>query len=199
MLCARYNTDYENNIAILSMDVAHQQEMIRQAQAGNAAAFESLLDHHYDLIYRFAYKWCGNAAAAEDVAQLVCIKLAKSLAQFRFESAFTSWLYRIVINCAKDWQKAEQRHTHAADEHADVEAEPSANAPNAEHHIYLSQLLSRIDHMGEGFRETALLVHSEGFNHREAADILGVKESTISWRIHEIRKRLTSEDGGQSS
>lgn len=199
MQCVRYNTGHHNYFAILSMDVAQQQEMIRQAQAGNAAAFERLLDHHYDLIYRFAYKWCGNAAAAEDVAQLVCIKLANSLAQFRFESAFTSWLYRIVINCAKDWQKAENRHAHQSDDEAELDTQPSANVSNAEQHIYLSQLLSRINHMGEGFRETALLVHSEGFNHREAAEILGVKESTISWRIHEIRKRLTSEDGGQSS
>lgn len=195
MHAALYNTS-NNNDLVLTMDVAHQQEMIKQAQAGNAAAFECLLDHHYDLIYRFAYKWCGNEAAAEDVAQLVCIKLAKSLSQFRFDSAFSTWLYRVVINCAKDWQKSECRHD--GDTRAPLPEVSAASVANtSEQHIYLTQLLERINCMGEGFRETALLVHSEGFSHREAADILGVKESTVSWRLHEIRKRLASKDGGQ--
>lgn len=207
MQCARYNSINIHPIyseVANSMEVAHQHEMIRQAQRGNASAFECLLDHHYDLIFRFAYKWCGNDAAAEDISQLVCIKLAKSLSQFRFDSAFSTWLYRVVINCAKDWQKAERRHEGVQRESLpDNPAQTGLNVescsePQSEQQIYLSQLLVKIAEMGEGFQETALLVHSEGFSHREAADVLGVKESTISWRIHEIRKRLASQDGGQA-
>ena len=44
--------------------------------------------------------------------------------------------------------------------------------------------------MADGFKETALLVHAEGLSHAEAAEVLGVKESTISWRLHEMRKQL---------
>src|SRR3954468_21991015 len=113
------------------------QDLIRRAQAGDAAAFASLVDEHYETIHRFAWKWCGHAANAEDIAQLSCIKLAGSLVQFRFQAAFTSWLYQLVISCARDWQRSQQRHEH--DELP--EDAPTPAASQAEDHIYLAQLL----------------------------------------------------------
>lgn len=171
-----------------------ESELIRRAQAGSADAFESLLEARYDTLYRFAFKWCGNKADAEDVAQQACIKLARSLSQFRFESQFSSWLYRLVINCAKDWQKSQSRHETNEprvdeDENAEDHLSPGVSNP-AENHIYLQQILILLGNLAEGFKETALLVHAEGLSHAEAADILGVKESTISWRLHEIRRHL---------
>ena len=47
--------------------------------------FETLLNVHYERIYRFAYRWCGNATDAEDITQLACIKLARTIGQFRGE------------------------------------------------------------------------------------------------------------------
>jgi len=164
--------------------------LIRRAQAGDAAAFSALVELHYDTIHRFAWKWCGHAANAEDIAQLACIKLAASLAQYRFQAAFTSWLYRLVISCAQDWQRGQRRHDHDAL----PEDESGDDARRAEDHIYLLQLLGQLDGLGEGMKETALLVHSEGMSHAEAGQVLGVSESTISWRIHVIRKALAREE-----
>lgn len=162
--------------------------LIRSAQSGDQQAFAQLLETHYDSIYRFAYRWCGNRADAEDITQLACIKLAQSLGQFRFEAAFSSWLYRLVINCAKDWYKSQNHHQHNAIEDW-IEPE-SAPDQHAEHSIYLQQLMRFLAQMSEGFKETALLVHGEGMSHAEAAEVLQVKESTVSWRLHEIRKQL---------
>jgi len=185
-----------------------ESELIRRAQAGNADAFESLLETRYDTLYRFAFKWCGNKSDAEDVAQQACIKLARSITQFRFESQFSSWLYRLVINCAKDWQKSQ--HRHQGDELSDEQSEdPDFNenfsaSTEMETSIYLQQILQLLSQMAEGFKETALLVHAEGLSHAEAAEVLGVKESTISWRLHEMRKQLhafqqsTIHKGGRS-
>ncbi|MBK8187307.1 MAG: RNA polymerase sigma factor [Cellvibrio sp.] len=175
-----------------------ESELIRRAQAGNADAFESLLETRYDTLYKFAFKWCGNKSDAEDVAQLACIKLAGSISQFRFESQFSSWLYRLVINCAKDWQKSQARHQgkniddiHQTGNEEEKEGhENLANTNPAENRIYLQQILQLLNTMADGFKETALLVHAEGLNHAEAAEVLGVKESTISWRLHEMRKQL---------
>jgi RNA polymerase sigma-70 factor (ECF subfamily) len=166
------------------------QDLIRRAQAGDAAAFASLVDQHYDTIHRFAWKWCGHAANAEDIAQLACIKLAGSLAQFRFQAAFTSWLYRLVISCAQDWHRGQQRHEHEAL----PEDEPDADASRTEDGIYLAQLLEQLDELGEGMKATALLVHAEGLSHAEAGAILGVSESTISWRVHTIRKQMATHE-----
>jgi RNA polymerase sigma-70 factor (ECF subfamily) len=163
-----------------------EQDLIRRAQEGDATAFGELLDLYYDTIFRFAWKWCRHRMNAEDIAQLACIKLANSLAQYRFQAAFSSWLYRLVISCAQDWQRSQSRHDH--DELH--ESMPLDDESQAEDQIYLLQLLGELATLGEGMKETALLVHAEGLSHAEAGAILGVSESTISWRIHTIRRHM---------
>jgi len=170
------------------MSPADHTGLIRAAQAGDGHAFAQLLADSYDSIYRFAYRWCGNQADAEDITQQACIKLGQTIGQFRFEAAFNSWLYRLVINCAKDWYKSQNRHQHDnIDDWIEPERAPDQTAENS---IYLQQLLRLLEQMAEGFKETALLVHGEGLSHAEAAAILQLKESTVSWRLHEIRKQL---------
>src|SRR5690348_6471697 len=176
------------------MDPTQLTGLIRRAQGGDVASFAELLDLHYDTIYRFAWKWCGHRTDAEDIAQQACIKLAQSLRQFRFQAAFTSWLYRLVVSCAQDWQRAQQRHRH--DELPEDAPGPDARTEDA---IHLNQLLAQLDDIGEGMRETALLVHAEGLSHAEAGEILGVSESTISWRIHTMRKQMTRREQLASS
>jgi RNA polymerase sigma-70 factor (ECF subfamily) len=172
------------------MDERHLTALIRRAQASDTSAFAELVDLHYDTIYRFAWKWCGHRTNAEDIAQQSCIKLAGNLGQFRFQAAFSSWLYHLVINCARDWQRTQQRH-----EHDDLtETEPTTDDERTEDSIYLLQLLAQLDELGEGMRETALLVHAEGLNHAEAGAVLGVSESTISWRVHAIRKHMNKRE-----
>lgn len=175
--------------------------LIKEAQGGNAAAFARLLEWVYDIIFRFAFKWAGNRVDAEDITQTVCIKLAKVIGQFRFESAFTSWLYRLVINCANDWQRKEQRHPNgdrAGAQHSnahphDLEGQEGSEN-SAETHTELARVVAHVNAMGKDYKETLLLVYAEGQSHAEAAHILGVKESTISWRLHDIRKRLAALD-----
>ena len=184
--------------------------LIRAAQAGDADAFERLLEAYYDTLYRFAYRWSGNRADAEDITQQACIKLAGAVASYRFESAFTSWLYRVVVNCARDGAWDQGRH---AAHSVDVARERSSGAnpggspeesavegADVEHYTYLWQLLRQLDALPDGIKETLLLVHAEGLTHREAAAVLDVKESTVSWRLHEFRKnyRLALDGGGIS-
>jgi RNA polymerase sigma-70 factor (ECF subfamily) len=144
---------------------------------------------HYDRLFKFAYKWCGVRVDAEDITQQACIKIARSIQQFRFDAAFSSWLYRIVINCAKDWQRSQSRHVANPDEMNARESDCVVDS-GAENELLLRQVMRHIDTMAEGTKETLLLVYGEGHTHGEAADILEVKESTISWRLHEVRKQL---------
>jgi len=166
---------------------------IRNAQSGDASAFECLLEMIYDLIFSFAFKWAGNRSDAEDITQLVCIKLARVINQFRFDSAFSSWVYRIVINCAKDWWRTEKRNHHEGLDDDSGHTNPESFDYSAFSQVELRQTLAEIENMGTDYKETVLLVHSEGLTHAEAAAILQVKESTISWRLHDVRKRLASE------
>lgn len=178
----------------------HEQALIQAAQNGDAQAFEELLNARYDTIYRFALKWCGCVSDAEDIAQLSSIKLAQGIRQFRGESAFTTWLYRLVINCAKDWQRTQARHQSVEDVESSASSIDDRHDGNAaESQLYLQQVLSKVASFGEGFKETLVLVFGEGLNHAEAAEVLGIKESTVSWRIHQVRKQLNllQTEGGE--
>lgn len=160
---------------------------LRAAQRGDSAAFAQVVEDCYDTIFRFAMKYAGHRQDAEDIAQQACIKLATAIGSYRFEAAFSSWLYRLVLNCAHDWRRQQSRHF-AGDLPEDWGK--GAEDRSGESQIYLQQVLSRVDAMGEGLRDALVLVVGEGLSHAEAAELLGVKESTISWRLHEVRKRL---------
>lgn len=164
-------------------------DTLRRAQQGDATAFAEVVDGCYDTIFRFALKYTGHRQDAEDVAQQACIKLAGAIVSFRFESAFSTWLYTLVLNCARDWYR------HVGYEPArelTPEEDPGVGDDRGESLVYLRQVLQRVDGMGEGFREALVLVAGEGLSHAEAAQLLGVQESTVSWRLHQIRKRLAS-------
>ena len=162
---------------------------LEKARAGDAAAFAEVVDACYASIFRFAMKYTGQRQDAEDVAQQACIKLAQSIASYRFEAAFSSWLYALVLNCARDWHRQQARHR--SDELVE-DCAPAAPGDDGESGIYLRQVLREVDAMGSDYRDTLVLVAGEGLSHREAAELLGVKESTVSWRLHEIRKKLAS-------
>ncbi|MFT4632487.1 MAG: RNA polymerase sigma-70 factor (ECF subfamily) [Candidatus Pseudothioglobus sp.] len=171
-----------------SADDTTTQAQIRAIQAGDRDAFAALVEQHYALILRVALRATANQRDAEDVTQQACIKLGRSINTFRFESMFSTWLYRLVINCAHDWRKSQVRHQHdtAEQEISEAGVELSADAG-----IRLGQVMHAIEALGQHFVDTVVLVIGEGLTHREAADALDVKESTISWRLHEIRKRLS--------
>jgi len=166
--------------------VTEEEALIRAAQSGDAAAFEQLLERHYDTVYRFAYKWCGSRVDAQDITQQACMKLAQSLGQFRFDSAFTSWLYRLVVNCARDWARSQRRHAPAAD--VEPDSEP-AGGDTVQQRAFFWELLEQLEALPDGIKETLLLVYAEGLSHAETAAALNIKESTVSWRLHEFRKR----------
>ena len=72
------------------------------AGSGDRAAFATLIDRHYDRIFRFAWRLTGAADLAEDLAQDVVILLAKRISQFRGDAKFTTWLYQVTLNAARD-------------------------------------------------------------------------------------------------
>lgn len=170
-------------------------DLIRKAQGGDAAAFERLVAAHYDFIFRVAFKWCGHKEDAQDIAQDVCIKLARGIGGFGFQSSFTSWLYRLVINTAVDMK----RKTRPVLDIADYDA-PSGDAAHEEAQ-YTAEVLRAVQALPENEKTAILLVAAEGLSHKEAAQIMDCKESTVSWYIHEGRKKLEAmkdiEEGGR--
>ncbi|MGN7437894.1 MAG: RNA polymerase sigma factor [Alcanivorax sp.] len=163
-------------------------ELIQRASRGDAEAFEALVNTYYEAMFKMAYKWCGNNRDAEDITQEACIKLARGIASYKGDSKFTSWLYVLVVNTAKDWYKSQNRHP----EGTELLESIVADEEKTEDKLYTKQVLAEVYKLPEAEKESLLLVMGQGLSHKEAAKLSGVKESTISWRIHEARKKLSS-------
>lgn len=168
---------------------ASDRDLVRLAQDGDRAAFRLLLERHYGLLYRVAYRFLGSRAEAEDAAQEMAMALATKIAGFGGKSRFTTWLYQIALNHCRD--RARRRRSVARIEAAFVEVQLQRSADWADSDLRLQWLYLAIDRLKPDLKETALLVLAEDMNHAEAGDVLGIKESTVSWRMHEVRKRLS--------
>lgn len=164
------------------------QALVVRARNGDPEAFGELLADHYDLIYRTAWRWCGNRTDAEDIAQEVCVKLGCAIAGFDGRSAFSSWVYRITLNAVRDFQRAGSRRSRQVNALAEIsptdqEADQEAAATNR-------QLWEAVRRLPEKQRDAVLLVYAEELSHADAADIMGIKEATVSFHAHEARKTL---------
>ncbi len=169
-------------------------QIIRNAQKGDRESFEHLLRLHYDMMYRVAYRFTGHASDAEDIVQEVCVALVDKLASYRSRSRFTTWLYRLIVNHCLDFRKKQATDRARDRKYAEMELMVTAEAQEANRKA--AWLYRSVALLSSPFKETALLVLAEELSHAEAAKILDCKESTISWRMHEIRKHLTGQQEG---
>lgn len=158
------------------------------AQKGDRLAFQKLLELHYDMIYQVAYRFTGQCEDAEDITQEVCVGLASKIHAYRGEAKFKTWLYTIIVNaCLDGHRKRERQYAQLAD-YLEYQAHDRAvSDDNAQQVAWLYRELARLK---EPFKETAFLVLAEDLSHADVGKILGCSESTISWRMHEIRHKL---------
>lgn len=167
------------------------QSLVEKAQAGDRDAFAALAERHYGLMFKVAWQWCGHRADAEDIAQDAAIKLARNIRSFQFESAFTTWLYRLVINTAKDYYKAKNRRSTREmpmfEDMAYISAEPTPEQKMAD-----KDVLQAIAALPQTLKETVLLVCWQGLSHKEAGTIMDCSEGTVSWRVSEARKKIAA-------
>lgn len=162
--------------------------LVARAKAGDRDAFSDLVARHYDFVFRVAWKWCGRKADAEDIAQEVCARLGRAISSFGGQGAFTTWLYALTLNAARDHgRKAvrEARKAEAFGVHALTFGEAAEEPDDA-----ADRLWQAVRRLPDKQREAVLLVYGEGLGHAATADIMGCAEATVSWHVHEAKKRL---------
>ena len=159
-----------------------------RAASGDRQAFAVLLERHYDRIYRLGARVLGDVDAAADLAQDVCVGLPAKLASYRGDSRFTTWLYRVVVNAARDALRRTATRRRMEAFYTEVDAlQRSGDACRHRESVWLRRALGQ---MPEEMRATVVLVIEQGLGHAQAGRVLGVAESTVSWRMGEVRKRL---------
>lgn len=161
-----------------------------QARAGDRGAFGLLIEQNYDFIHRIAWRWSGNRNDAEDIAQDVCIKLGSAIRQWRGEGHLRTWLYQMTLNAARDHLRRHAREKRKAEAyHRELLNDvPAAGGPDADAGI--SALWAAVRTLPDKTADAVLLVYGEGLNHAHAAEVLDCAEATVSWHIHDAKKRL---------
>lgn len=169
---------------------ASDDELVRKAQLGDEQAFAALCARHYGLMFKVAWQWCGKREDAEDIAQEAAIRMARGLDSYQHDAALTTWLYRLVINTAKDYFRAKNRRA-AREVAIDDDLPVAAHGMTPEEKMQTDDLLRAVNALPDALKEVVVLVHWHGLSHRQAAEVLKCAEGTIAWRVHEARKLLS--------
>jgi RNA polymerase sigma-70 factor (ECF subfamily) len=180
---------FETGSIKLPMTDYTDMELVDMSLSGNERAFENLVERHYLTVYGLSYKWCRIKEDAEEIAQEVFVKLTRKLNTFNSKSSFKTWLYRVTINTAKDYYRKNATRRAYESAFADEQHHNNPGNPPSDT-IAARQAYAAIDKLPEKQKGALMLVVSEGLSHKEAAEVLGCSETTISWRIHQARKKL---------
>ncbi len=178
-------------------------ELVKRFLKGDEQAFNQLVLSYQNRVYGLCYRFLGNLDEAEEVAQEVFLTVYRSLRDFRGESRFSTWLYRVTVNHCKNRVKYLGRRGYfqsdSIEEPVDTgEGELQKQFVDDEPNPYellarreLSELIEKkIMELDEDHRAVILLRDIEGLSYQEIAQVLGLKEGTVKSRIHRARAEL---------
>ena len=174
--------------------------LVRRVQAGERAAYDLLVLKYQHKVVKLVMRYVRNPAEAEDIAQEAFIKAYRALPQFRGDSAFYTWLYRIAINTAKNAVVSRDRSPidfdldlQNPDESYDMQGRlKDSETPEA---LTLTEEIrstvnSAIDALPEDLRTAIVLRELEGLSYEEIADAMGCPVGTVRSRIFRAREAI---------
>ena len=186
------------------------QELIERFKNGDEFAFDQLVRKYTSRAYGIAYGILGSREDAQEVAQDAFIRIHRALPKFRGDSEFTTWMYRIVTNLAKNkyrWNKCRGSKVTASlnapiegtegDDALYFEASDERMAPDEA--LQFSELERRTQEemakLPEAYREALILRNVKEMSYEDIASLLGCKLGTIKSRINRAREELRSKVG----
>jgi RNA polymerase sigma-70 factor (ECF subfamily) len=179
------------------------QQIVERVQRGDKRAFELLVGKYQRKIFRLLSRLIRDPAEIEDVAQEAFIKAYRALPNFRGESAFYTWLYRIAINTAKNYLVAQGRRAPTSTEAVVDDAEQFDDAEQLRDVATPdSMLLSKqvgeavnraIDRLPEELRTAIVLRELEGLSYEEIAASMDCPIGTVRSRIFRAREAIANE------
>lgn len=171
--------------------------LIEKVIKGDIESFEKLIKNYQLYAYNIAYRILGNEEDAKDATQEALIKVYKSINKFEMKSSFSTWLYRIVVNTAKDQLKSRGAEKYSIDDDEDSEkpkleiADQSFNPEK----VYEKNESSKILHQSIGklpqeSRIALVLRDIQGFTYEEISEMITVPIGTVKSRIARGRSQL---------
>ena len=174
-------------------------ELIEAINAGQSDRFPELLKRYEQKLYNFGLRMCGDVRDAEDLVQDTFLNVFKYLKDFRFETKFKNWLYRVASSsCIKKRRRSKfaPQHEISLDDFIPTEAEHVAQQAPDWAQMPLDQLLNEelaaqlkeaIMSLPDKYRLVVVLRDLEGFSTAETAQILNLQPSNVKVRLHRAR------------
>ena len=176
-----------------------EKKRIQRAARGDHAAFEWLVEQYQTAVYRLCLRMTNNPEDAADLTQESFLKAWKNLDSFHFESAFSTWLYRLTSNTCLDFlRQAKRRPTVSLvtedDEGEEQVMEVADPAPSPEEQVLTTldreQLGAAMTRLPEEQRQLLILRAVNGLSYAEISAILQVPEGTVKSRLARTRENL---------
>ena len=170
--------------------------VIEACQQGDRAAFQLLFETYKDKVFSIAvYSSGGDRSIADDVTQQIFLKLFTAIRQFRGDSEFTTWLYRLVVNACLDERRRRRRLLPWGETVA--MRNPSEKKPQEKQYARLEiaeAVRAAIGELKPKFRLPILLKYIEGLSYEEIASVMGCSKGTVASRLNrghsQLAKRL---------
>ena len=171
-------------------------QVIEACQQGDRAAFQLLFETYKDKVFSIAvYSSGGDRTVADDVTQQIFLKLFTAIRQFRGDSEFTTWLYRLVVNACLDERRRRKRLLPLPETMA--MSNPSDKKPQEKQYArreVSEAVQAAIGELKPKFRLPILLKYIEGLSYDEIAVVMGCSKGTVASRLNrghsQLAKRL---------
>jgi RNA polymerase sigma-70 factor, ECF subfamily len=174
---------------------ATEAQLIARAQSGDEQAFAGLFDTHKRRVYSLCLRMTGNTAEAEDLSQEAFLQLFRKISTFRGESAFSTWLHRLVVNVVLMHLRKKGLQQVSLDE-VDTSQEEPVKRDYGEDDRRLMGSIDRISlarsiaDLPPGYRAVFVLHDMEGYEHNEIAQILNCSIGNSKSQLHKARMKL---------
>jgi len=171
------------------LDRESDEELLRRFLDGEERAFTQLVKRHEDRIFALCLRMTGARPDALEAAQETFLAAFRRAGSFRGESAFSTWLYRIGINCCKDLLRRRGRAPQPVDETA-VEVDRSGASSLDELAALRVDVARALARLPDDYREAVALHDLGGLPYEQIAKLTGVAIGTVKSRISRGRRRL---------
>jgi RNA polymerase sigma-70 factor (ECF subfamily) len=170
-------------------------DLITRFHQGQEDAFEALVRRHMKDAYHFCLRLTGNPRDAEEISQDGFVSAYRGLRQFRGESGFRSWLFRILINLTRDRIRSRRRYEVRLQAVRDRKREFAGDGVDEKKRVEeLSGLVrEKIGVLPERQREVLLLHLDQDLSYREISETLGITYESVKMNLSLARKRLKEE------
>ena len=165
-----------------------ESELIERVRAGDMAAARQLYDAHIGAAHRLATRMTGDESLADDATQIAFIRAFRSLARFRGDASFGTWLHRITISATLNVIRGRKRWNTS---NVELDAAAEVARPSAEPDVLLQERLHRaIGALPEHYRVVFVLYVLEELTHEEIGEQLGIPIGTSKARLSVARSKL---------